>query len=162
MAKRKNKNNTLRKGIALLASVVTFIFLFLEMIAIKAKVTVLGKEGVETEGVKFFDVLFKEDYEMLREELSLTTIIMWAVFVLVIISVLLTFLGFVNNKGTKLGSVLLLVAMLLLFVVNVEDPVKLNVLFAQSETSVTNITTLYFVALALSVCGFFASITSKE
>lgn len=168
MAKRKSKNKTtslVRKGVALLASVVTFVFLFLEIIAVKTKATVFGKESVETEGVKFSEILFNEDYELLREELSLTTIVMWAVFVLALLAVVTTALALVMKKGAKfakLGAVLLVVAMVVLFVVNFESPVTLDLLIAKGEVSITNITALYFVALVLSLGGLVSVAKLKD
>ena len=57
MAKKKKTNNTsvLRKGIALLASVVTFIFLFLEIIGLRTEYVNLlkGESEFTTEGIKF-------------------------------------------------------------------------------------------------------------
>ena len=56
MAKKKKTNNTsvLRKGIALLASVVTFIFLFLEIIGLRTEYVNLlkGESEFTTEGIK--------------------------------------------------------------------------------------------------------------
>ena len=167
MAKKKTKNDSMsliRKGIALAASVVTFVFFFLEMMAIRVKATVLGKENVSTEGVKFSDLLFNEDYEALREELGLATTIMWVVFVLAILAIVATALAFVMKKGStfsKLGAGLLVVGMLLLFVVNF-DVSTLDVYFAKGETNISNITALYFVSLALSVGGLASVATLKK
>ena len=165
MAKKKKTNNMVslvKKGIALLASVVTFIFFFLEMIAVKTKyVNVLKDESeVETAGVKFSEFLFSEDYEAVRETFGTATTIMWIVFILVIVSVVLTALAFFMKKGamfSKVGSVVLVLAMVLMFVINfdkVETILKIT-------TWYSNITALYFVALALSVGGF-ASVATLD
>ena len=100
--KKKSKNaSLLRKGIALVVSVVTFIFLFLEMIAVKVKYLNILKDTseVETEGVKFSEFLFSEDYEIVRESFSTATTVMWIVFGLVLVSVALTFVGLVMKKS---------------------------------------------------------------
>ena len=161
---RKNSMNLIRKGIALLISIVTFVFFFLEMMDIRVKTTVLGKENVENERVKFSDLLFNEDYEVIREELNLASTVMWVVFVLVIVAVGCAVLGLVMNKGTtfsKLGSVILLVAMALLFVVNL-DVATLDFYIAKGDINISNITSLYFVSLALSTCSFASVITLKK
>ena len=170
MAKKKksakNSMSLIRKGIALLASVLTGVFFFLEMLAIRTKTTsILGTESVTTEGVKFFDVLFGEDYyELLREELSLATVVMWAVFVLTIVAVVLTALAFIMKKGamfSKLGAGILVVAMLLLFVVNF-DVATLNIVIAKGDTNISNITALYFVSLLASFVGLGSVATLKK
>ena len=124
------------------------------MVAIKVKSTnVLTGEHVDKEGVKFSSVLFSEDYEILREELSLATIIMWITFILVVLSVVVSAFAFFIKSGVKMskfGGVLLVVAMVLLFVVNV-DKVTLDVYVAKGETSITNMTVLYFTALVISI-----------
>ena len=105
MAKKNNSNTLIRRAAALLASVVTFIFLFLEFLAVRTEVTALGEESVETEGLKFTKFLFNEDYEAVREEFGLTTVIMWFVFVLVILAVVITALALIMNK-TKFSKIL--------------------------------------------------------
>jgi len=166
MAKKKSKNNAslIRKVIGLVASVATFVFFFLEMVAIRTKSTGFGKESVTTEGVKFSDVLFNEDYEIIREELSLATTVMWVVFAMVVLAVVFTTLSLIMKKGTamaKFGSGLLLIAMVLLFVVNF-DKVTLDLYVAKGETNISNITTLYFVSLAMSVVGFVSASGLKK
>ena len=163
MAKKKSKNNSvslIRKGIAVLASVLTFIFLFLEFVAVKMKATVLGKEVAESEGLKYFDFLVNSDYEMAREEFGLATAIMWVVFVLVALAVVASVLAFVMKKGSKfskVGAGLLVVAMVLMFVVNFDKVEALSV-----ETYITNVTALYFVSLALSLASAGAVVTLKD
>lgn len=167
MAKKSVSNDMMsmiKKGIALLASILTFIFFFLEMVAIRTKTTVLGKESISTEGVKFFDILFSEDYETIREELGLATTIMWIVFILTIAAIVLTVLAFIMKKGTmfsKLGAGLLVVAMLLLFVVNA-DVATLDLYIAKGDTNISNITTLYFVSLVISIVGLGSVATLKK
>lgn len=166
MAKKKKTNNTmnlLRKGVALLASVVTFVFLFLEMIACKTKyINVLKDESeVETVGVKFSEFLFNEDYEAVREMFSTATTIMWIVFILVVVSVAVTALALFVKKGamaSKIGAGLLVLAMVLMFVINfdkVETVLKIT-------TWYSNMTILYFVALALSVVGLVSVAKLKK
>lgn len=166
MAKKKNSNNSvslIRKGIALVASIVTFIFFFLEMIALKRKyINVIKDEAeVETLGVKFSDFLFSEDYEAVRETFGTATTIMWIVFILVIASIALTSLAFLMKKGamfSKLGAGVLVLAMVLMFVINfdtVESIIKVT-------TWYSNITALYFVALALSAGGLASVVTLKK
>lgn len=166
MAKKKKINNTMslvRKGIALLASVVTFIFLFLEMIAKKTKyVNVLKDENeVKTLGVKFSEFLFNEDYEAVRETFTTATTIMWVVFVLVVVSVIVTALALFVKKGalvSKLGAGLLVLAMVLMFVINFDKAESI----IKVTTWYSNMTALYFVALALSVGGFASVVTLKK
>lgn len=163
MAKKKSKNNSfslIRKGIALLASVLTFIFLFLEFVAVKVTATVLGNEVAESEGLKYFDFLVNSDYEMAREEFGLSTAIMWIVFALVVLAVVISVSAFVMKKGakgSKLGAGLLLVAMILMFVVNFDKVEALSV-----KTYITNITALYFVSLAVSLISVGAVATLKD
>ena len=105
MAKRKKTNKMavlIRKGVALLASVLTFVFLFLEVIASKTKYlnVIKDKTEVETVGVKFSDFLFSENYETIRETFGTATTIMWVVFVLVVLSMILTSAAFLLKKGS--------------------------------------------------------------
>lgn len=170
MAKKKIKKDPMalvKKGITLAASVLVFIFMFLELLAIKSKGSLFGKESdVSTEGVKLSDLLFNEDFEIVRENLSTTTTILWVVFALVVLAVVVSALAlFVRKKGSlmaKVGGALLVVAMVALFVVNT-DKATFSVLgFASSETWVSNITVLYFVSLALSVAGLASAIALKK
>lgn len=164
MAKKSNKKNSvslIRKGIAVLASVVTFIFFFLEMIAYKVvgKNILTGKEVTEKTGVKVSDFLFNEDYSKLRETYSTANTILLVVFVLAIVAILATVLGIVMKKGTmfsKIGAALLVIAMLLMFVINVDKTELIT------TNSYTNMTTLYFIALALSVGGLVSVATLKD
>lgn len=167
MSKKKNKNSRvglIRKGIALVSAVVTFVFFFLEIVALRTKSTVFGKESVTTEGVKFSDILFNEDYEIIREELSLATTVMWVVFAMVVLSVVVIALSLIMKKGAtmaKFGSGLLLIAMVLLFVVNF-DKVTLDLYVAKGDTNISNITALYFVSLAMSGVGVVSTVGLKK
>lgn len=170
MAKKKIKKDSmclLKKGVTLAASVLVFIFMFLELLAVKSKGSLFGKESdVETEGVKFIDLLFHEDFEVIREELSTTTMILWVSFVLVILAIILSAISLiVKKKGSlfaKVGGVLLVVSMLVLFVVN-SDKATLSVLgLASAETWISNITVLYFVSLVLSVGGLVSALSLKK
>ena len=175
MAKRKsskkNSMNLIKKGITLAAAVLTFVFLFLEVLAVKVKTvlfegTALEKVDVGSEGVKFSDLLFNEDYSPFREELSLTTVVLWAVFILVIIALVVSVLSFVMNKqGTllaKVGGGLLVAAMVVLFVVNFDKSAGGISGLATGETWVTNITALYFVSLVVSFVGLGSALTLKK
>lgn len=164
MAKKKKRSNTslLRKGIALLASVVTFVFFFLELICKKTKYfnILKDKNEVESTGIKFSEFLFNEEYELVRETFSITTTIMWIVFILAIVSVVFTALALFVKKGTKvskLGAGLLVLAMVLMFAMNIDKGEVLKV-----TTWYSNMTALYFVALALSVGGFVSVATLKK
>lgn len=164
MAKKSSKKNSvslIRKGIAVLASVVTFIFFFLEMIAYKVvgKNILTGKEVTEKTGVKVSDFLFNEDYSKLRETYSTANTILLVVFVLAIVAILATVLGIVMKKGSmfsKIGAALLVIAMLLMFVINVDKTELIT------TNSYTNMTALYFIALALSVGGLVSVATLKD
>lgn len=168
MAKKKSDSTSLiKKGITLVASVVTFIFFFLEMLAIRSKGSLLGFEKDSKEGVKVFDLLFSEDYESLRENLSTTNIILWIVFILAIVAIVAAILAFVMKQGamlSKASGVLLVLAMALLFVVNIDkgefDALGLGI--AKAETWVTNITALYFVSLGISCVGLGSALTLKK
>lgn len=168
MAKKSSKKDSIsliKKGITLLAAVLTFIFMFLEMLAVKTKVTLLGKESVNSEGVKLSEVLFNEDYELVREELSLTTVILWVAFIFTVLAVVVSALSFVMKKGStfsKLGGILLVVAMLALFVVNLDKASGgVGGLFT-GETWITNLTALYFVSLVVSIAGLGSALTLKK
>lgn len=168
MAKKKSDSTSLiKKGITLVAAVVAFIFFFLEMLAIRSKGSLLNVETESKEGVKFFDLLFNEDYASVRENLSTTNIVLWVVFILTILAVVAAVLAFVMKKGAKLSKasgVLLVLAMILLFVVNF-DKAEFNALglgIAKAETWVTNITALYFASLGVSCVGLLSSLTLKK
>ena len=102
MAKKKIKKDPMaliKKGITLVVSVLAFIFMFLENLAVKSKGSLFGKESdVSTEGVKLSDVLFHEDFEVVREELSLTTTILWVSFILVILAVVVCAASLIIKK----------------------------------------------------------------
>ena len=164
MAKKKkvNKSETLlRKGIALVAAVVTFVFFFLEMIAFKTvgKNLLTGKKVVDTTGVKVSDFLFNSDYELFRETYSTANTILWIAFVLVVLSVVVLVASLLLKKNgsllAKVGAGLLVLGLLAMFVINVD---KTEVVV----TYYTNITAFYFVALALSLVGFASVVTLKK
>ena len=153
MAKKTNNTSMLRKGIALLATVVTFIFFFLEMIALKTEyVNILkGESEFKTEGIKVSEFLFSDSitFKVLREGFSMVNTIMWSAFVLVVIAIVLTAMALIMKKGamfSKIGAGILVLAMLLMFAVNFDGEID--------AIKITNITGLYFIALALSVVGF--------
>ena len=171
MAKKKIKKDSMsliKKGISLVAAAVTFVFMFLEMLAVSTRGSLFGKEGdIASEGVKYFDVLFGDEaiYESIRENLSLTTIILWVVFVMAILAVAFCVISFLVKKGakfSKLGSGLLFVAMLLLFVVNFDKASFSLGGLASSETWISNITVLYFVSLVFSGAGFVSALSLKK
>ena len=164
MAKKKRSNNTVslvRKAAAVLASVVTFIFFFLEMITYKIVVKNVftgEKETLSNEGVKVSDFLFNSDYESFREVYGTVNTILWIVFVLVIAAIVISALAFVMKKGaifSKIGACLLVLGMLLMFIVNFDKPENITSYF-------TNITALYFVALVLSIAATASVITLKD
>jgi len=168
MAKRKTKKdstNSIKKGITLVAAVLTFIFMFLEMLAVKTKVTLFGKEAVNSEGIKLTELLFNEDYELVREALSTTTAMLWISFICVALAVVVSLLAFVMKKGnsfSKVGGMLLVVGMLVLFVTNLDKASGgIGGLFT-GETWITNITTLYFVSLVASIVGLGSALTLKK
>lgn len=165
MAKKKvNKSESLiRKVIALGAAVITFVFMFLETIAVKlvGKNIVTGEKVVdETEGVKISDFLFKEDYKQIREEFSTANTFLWIAFILVIVAVLVLVASLVlkNNDGllAKVGAGALVLGLVLMFVINT-DKVESAI-----TTYFTNITALYFVALALSGAGLASVLGLKK
>ena len=155
-----------KKGIALVASLVTFVFFFLEMLAVKSVGSTSlfgGGKSVTTTPVTFTKVLFGEDYANLREHLGTTTVVLWVVFVLAILSVLVLLASLLLKKNSnvlaKTGAVVLVVALLALFVVNI-DKATLSIFgLAESETYVTNLTVLYFVALVFSLVGVVSTFT---
>ena len=170
MAKKKIKKDPMclvKKGIALAASVLVLVFMFFDFLAIKSQASLLGKESnVSTESVKLSEVLFSEDFEVVRENLSTTTMILWMTFIFVLLAAVICALSlFIKRKGSlcaKMGSVLLVLAMLLLFVVNT-DKATFSVLgFASAETWVSNITGLYFVSLVLSLVGLISTFSLKK
>lgn len=170
MAKKKIKKDPMclvKKGIALASSILVFVFMFLEFLALKSKGSLFGKESeVSTEGVKLSEVLFNEDFEAVRENLGTTTTVLWVSFIFVILAVVVCALSlFIKKKGSlcaKIGSVLLVAAMLVLFVVNT-DKATFSVLgLASAETWISNITALYFVSLVLSVAGLVSSLSLKK
>ena len=161
MAKKKKVNGSetlLRKVIALVASVVTFVFFFLEMIAFKSvgKNILTGKKVVDTTGVKVSDFLFNSDYELFRETYSTANTVLWIVFVLVVLSVVALVASLLLKKnGTlvaKIGAGLLVLGLLVMFIINVD---KTDVVV----TYYTNVTAFYFIALALSFVGFASVVT---
>ena len=164
MAKKKKTNDSvslIRKGIAALASVLTFIFFFLEMIAYKVvgKNVLTGKEVVDTTGVKVSEFLFSEDFAKLRETYSTANTILWIVFILTILAIVATVLAFVMKQGamfSKIGAGLLVVAMLLMFIVGTDKTELITTNYF------TNITVLYFVSLVLSVGGLASVATLKK
>ena len=110
MAKKKKTNDSvslIRKGIAALASVLTFIFFFLEMIAYKVvgKNVLTGKEVVDTTGVKVSEFLFSEDFAKLRETYSTANTILWIVFILTILAIVATVLAFVMKQGAMFSKI---------------------------------------------------------
>ena len=164
MAKKKKVNQSetlIRKGIALVASVVTFVFFFLEMIAFKSvgKSILTGKKVVDTTGVKVSDFLFNSDYEALRETYSTANTVLWIAFVLVVLSVVALVASLLLKKnGTlvaKIGAGLLVLGLLVMFIINVD---KTDVIV----TYYTNVTVLYFIALALSLVGCASVFTLKK
>lgn len=164
MAKKKKVNGSetlLRKVIALVASVVTFVFFFLEMIAFKSvgKNILTGKKVVDTTGVKVSDFLFNSDYELFRETYSTANTVLWIVFVLVVLSVVALVASLLLKKnGTlvaKIGAGLLVLGLLVMFIINVD---KTDVVV----TYYTNVTAFYFIALALSFVGFASVVTLKK
>ena len=164
MAKKKKVNQSetlIRKGIALVASVVTFVFFFLEMIAFKSvgKNILTGKKVVDTTGVKVSDFLFNSDYELFRETYSTANTVLWIAFVLVVLSVVALVASLLLKKnGTlvaKIGAGLLVLGLLVMFIINVD---KTDVVV----TYYTNVTVLYFIALALSFVGFASVVTLKK
>ena len=170
MAKKKIKKDPMclvKKCIALAASVLVLVFMFFDFLAIKSQASLLGKESnVSTESVKLSEVLFSEDFEVVRENLSTTTMILWMTFIFVLLASVICALSlFIKRKGSlcaKMGSVLLVLAMLLLFVINT-DKATFSVLgFASAETWVSNITGLYFVALVLSLVGLISTFSLKK
>ena len=172
MAKKKTKASKnmvclIKKGVALLAAVVTFVFFFLEMLAVKSvsSSSLFGNtKTTTTDGVTFAKLLFNEDYEIYREELGLTTVILWVVFVLVILSILALVASFVAKKSivAKFGAGVLVVALLLLFVVNLDKATIDFGSLGKKDTFITNITALYFIALGLSAAGLGATVTLKK
>ena len=166
MAKRKKTNKMavlIRKGVALLASVLTFVFLFLEVISSKTKYlnVIKDKTEVETVGVKFSDFLFSENYETIRETFGTATTIMWVVFVLVVLSMILTAAAFLLKKGSlasKVGAGVLVLAMVLMFAINLDQVESI----LKVTTWYSNMTGLYFVALAFSVVGMVSVATLKD
>ena len=170
MAKKKIKKDPMclvKKGIALASSVLVLVFMFFDFLAIKSQASLLGKESnVSTESVKLSEVLFSEDFEVVRENLSTTTMILWMTFIFVLLASVICALSlFIKRKGSlcaKMGSVLLVLALLLLFVVNT-DKATFSVLgFASAETWVSNITGLYFVSLVLSLVGLISTFSLKK
>ena len=164
MAKKKKVNQSetlIRKGIALVASVVTFVFFFLEMIALKSvgKNILTGKKVVDTKGEKVSDFLFNSDYELFRETYSIANTVLWIAFVLVVLSVVALVASLLLKKnGTlvaKIGAGLLVLGLLVMFIINVD---KTDVVV----TYYTNVTVLYFIALALSFVGFASVVTLKK
>ncbi len=161
MAKKGSSSSNaglVKKGIALLCSVVTFIFFFLEMISVVFVSELAGKS--DSEGVKVSDLLFNSDYESIRESFSTTTIVLWISFILVIVAMVLAILSFVMKKGSlfaKLGSLSLLVGLLLMFIINF-DRVGGELL----TTFYTNVSVLYFVALVLSLVSVGVTFTLKK
>lgn len=172
MAKKKKKTSTnlvslIKKGVALFASVVTLVFLFLEMLTVKSVTTssIVGEsKSVTTVKTSFSDFLFNEKNELLREELGLTTVILWLVFALVILSVLVLVASFFAKKSVvaRAGACVLVVALLMLFVANFEVYTISIGKLVETKTYVTNITALYFVALGLSIAGFGSVMTLKK
>lgn len=168
MAKKKSSkktNSLIMKGVTALSSVLVLVFMFLNELVIKVKSsTLITKESTTKTEVSFFKVLFNEDYASLRENFSLTTTIMWIVFVLAVVSLVAAVLAFVASKGallSKVSGVLLVLAMLLLFVVNFEKN-TVDLYVAKGETSVSNITVLYFVSLVFSGLGLVSSLNVKD
>lgn len=164
---KKSSINLIKKGITLLASVLVFVFLFLEVLAIKSKGSLLGKESdTATTSVKFSEILFNEDYEIVREELGLTAIILWATFILVILSIATSLLSLIAKKqGTslaKLGGGLLVVSMVILFAINLDKAEFSLGGFASSTTWISNMTSLYFVSLVTSIVGLGSALTLKK
>ena len=164
MAKKKKVNQSetlIRKGIALVASVVTFVFFFLEMIAFKSvgKNILTGKKVVDTTGVKVSDFLFNSDYEALRETYSTANTVLWIAFVLVVLSVVALVASLLLKKNgslvAKIGAGLLVLGLLVMFIINVD---KTDVIV----TYYTNVTVLYFIALALSLVGCASVFTLKK
>lgn len=165
MAKRRKKGNKIslfRKCIPLVASVVTFIFFFLEMLVVKGEVYNIfkGQNEVDSEGVSVIEVLFNEDYEFIRENFDTVTSILWIAFIVVIVSIVLTAFALIMKKSTffsKLGSGLLVLGILLMFGINFY---QLQILAI--KTWISNITSLYFIALGLSVVGFASVVKLKK
>ena len=168
MAKKKANSTVdlVKKLVAVLASVVTFVFFFMESMALKVSTPniISGGYSTATEPVKLSDLLFNDDsvYEVIRETYSLATIVMWVSLVLVAVAIVATIYGLVASKNgakfSKLGAVALLVGVVALFAVNFD--VTTNVL--KVETNISNLTTLYFVSLGLSVVGLGATATLKK
>ena len=172
MAKKKKVNNSetlIRKGIALLAAVLTLVFFALDIVAVKmvGSTGLFGgvKESV-AEPIAITDVLFEEKGAILRENLTMTNIILWVVSIAVVLSVLLLVVSLLIKKNgcslAKAGAVILVASLLALFLVSFDKATFSFLGLAESETYVTNITALYFVALGLSGIGLASVIGLKK
>ena len=152
MAKKKN-TPTFKKISALVVSLWTFIVLsFFDMIFF---ITKSDYSSDKYSKVKVVDFLFKEDYGILRETFEIANIVMLASFALVVFSVILTILALFIKKGTvlsKMGTIVLCVAMLLLFFINLDKTGGTIVAYF------SNITALYFQILVICVIEFFVQL----
>lgn len=172
MAKKKKVNNSetlIRKGIALLAAVLTLVFFALDIVAVK----MVGSTGLfggasktTTEPMSIVSVLLTEDNASLRENLPTATIILWVVSIVVILAVALLVASLLMKKKSnllaKIGSIALVASLLALFLVSFDKATFSFLGLAESETYVTNITALYFVALGLSGIGLASVIGLKK
>ena len=102
---------------------------------------------------------YNSDYELFRETYSTANTVLWIAFVLVVLSVVALVASLLLKKnGTlvaKIGAGLLVLGLLVMFIINVD---KTDVVV----TYYTNVTVLYFIALALSFVGFASVVTLKK
>lgn len=167
MAKKKDSTSIIKKGVTLLASVLVFVFMFLEMLAVKSKASILGFQQKEwsSEGISLYDLIFGEANESIRENLTTTNIVLWVAFVLAVVAIVAAALAFVMKKQgstlARLSGGLLVLAMLALFIINF-NKAEFVWLGTGSTIYVTNMTVLYFISLVISVVGLASAASLKK
>ncbi len=168
MKKITNKELVLaKKIIGLACALLCLLLMFLNVFNYTSSTSVSGGDNVTwSDGASLISFLVSENVEVLdatikslRNMFDFSYVMMWIAFCLIIVSILFLIGGLFTNKGliSKIGSIILVVAMVCILVTSFEDFKVGNTVIYLSV-----FTFPYIISLCLSGVGLFSTITLKD